>query len=249
VDAPSTALKTPQREARYAIPFLYLGEAYEKKAREKPAVKAYSATRSPIPTPKTATKSQENRKAHKEIDKEKPNYSAMYCLRERALAFEPSTPPANKIHCQKLKPIQQRNPTSAKSRFQPRLTPPTGPKTSSPPKMLVALFLVRNPANAKSGATPNAAWVLHMQHLVIQNVLHYVAAHPAGPSADSKQSDSARDRNTQDCRRRRPAAPRDVRPLQLSRKNTSHSVFSENRHQIVMLSPGEACAGRTRLPA
>jgi len=41
----------------FAIPFLYLGEAYEKKGKKKPAVRPTSGTWISIPTPRTATRS------------------------------------------------------------------------------------------------------------------------------------------------------------------------------------------------
>lgn len=56
----------------YAIPFLYLGEAYEKKGKKKPAVKAYQRYLDLYPHAEDADKIRKKiEKLHKEIDKEK----------------------------------------------------------------------------------------------------------------------------------------------------------------------------------
>lgn len=56
----------------YAIPFLYLGEAYEKKGQKKPAVKAYQRYLDLYPHAEDAEKIRKKiEKLHKEIDKEK----------------------------------------------------------------------------------------------------------------------------------------------------------------------------------
>jgi len=56
----------------YAIPFLYLGEAYEKKGKKKPAVKAYQRYLDLYPHAEDAEKIRKKiEKLHQEIDKEK----------------------------------------------------------------------------------------------------------------------------------------------------------------------------------
>jgi len=56
----------------YAIPFLYLGEAYEKKGKKKPAVKAYQRYLDLYPHAEDAAKIRKKiEKLHQEIDKEK----------------------------------------------------------------------------------------------------------------------------------------------------------------------------------
>jgi tetratricopeptide (TPR) repeat protein len=56
----------------YAIPFLYLGEAYEKKGKKKPAVKAYQRYLDLYPHAEDADKIRKKiEKLHKEIDKGK----------------------------------------------------------------------------------------------------------------------------------------------------------------------------------
>lgn len=56
----------------YAIPFRYLGEAYEKKGRKKPAVKAYQRYLDLYPHAEDADKIRKKiEKLHQEIDKEK----------------------------------------------------------------------------------------------------------------------------------------------------------------------------------
>jgi tetratricopeptide (TPR) repeat protein len=56
----------------YAIPFRYLGEAYEKKGQKKPAVKAYQRYLDLYPKAEDADKIRKKiEKLHKEIDKEK----------------------------------------------------------------------------------------------------------------------------------------------------------------------------------
>lgn len=56
----------------YAIPFRYLGEAYEKKGQKKPAVKAYQRYLDLYPRAEDAEKIRKRiEKLHKEIDKEK----------------------------------------------------------------------------------------------------------------------------------------------------------------------------------
>ena len=55
----------------YAIPFLYLGEAYEKKGKKKPAVKAYQRYLDLYPHAEDADKIRKKiDKLHSEIDKE-----------------------------------------------------------------------------------------------------------------------------------------------------------------------------------
>src|SRR5258707_1288854 len=73
--------------------------------------------------------------------------------------------------------------------------------------------------------------MLHMQHLVIQNVLHYKLWHTR-PVHPPIQNNLIRPGIvTPKLPPPRPAAPRDVRPLQLSRKILFIQFF-ENRHQI-----------------
>jgi tetratricopeptide (TPR) repeat protein len=56
----------------YALPFRYLGEAYEKKGRKKPAVKAYQRYLDLYPHAEDADKIRKKiEKLHKEIDKQK----------------------------------------------------------------------------------------------------------------------------------------------------------------------------------
>lgn len=56
----------------YAIPFLYLGECYEKKGKKKPAVKAYQRYLDLYPHAEDADKIRKKiEKLHEEIDKEK----------------------------------------------------------------------------------------------------------------------------------------------------------------------------------
>jgi tetratricopeptide (TPR) repeat protein len=56
----------------YAIPFLYLGEAYEKKGQKKPAVKAYERYLDLYPHAEDGDKVRKKvEKLHKEIDKGK----------------------------------------------------------------------------------------------------------------------------------------------------------------------------------
>ena len=56
----------------YAIPFLYLGEAYEKKGKRKPAVKAYQRYLDLYPHAEDGDKIRKKiEKLNKEIDKEK----------------------------------------------------------------------------------------------------------------------------------------------------------------------------------
>ena len=56
----------------YAIPFLYLGEAYEKKGKKKPAVKAYQRYLDLYPHAEDAEKIRKKiEKLHQEIDKGK----------------------------------------------------------------------------------------------------------------------------------------------------------------------------------
>ena len=56
----------------YAIPFLFLGEAYEKKGKKKPAVKAYQRYLDLYPHAEDADKIRKKiEKLHQEIDKEK----------------------------------------------------------------------------------------------------------------------------------------------------------------------------------
>jgi tetratricopeptide (TPR) repeat protein len=56
----------------YAIPFRYLGEAYEKKGQKKPAVKAYQRYLDLYPKAEDGDKIRKKiEKLHKEIDKEK----------------------------------------------------------------------------------------------------------------------------------------------------------------------------------
>ncbi len=60
----------------YALPFLYLGEAYEKKGKKKPAVKAYQRYLDLDPKAEDADKIRKKvEKLHQEIDKEKKNIS------------------------------------------------------------------------------------------------------------------------------------------------------------------------------
>ena len=69
----------------YALPFLYLGEAYEKKGKKKPAVKAYQRYLDLDPKAEDADKIRKKvEKLHQEIDKEKKNIrrqGAMFCLK------------------------------------------------------------------------------------------------------------------------------------------------------------------------
>jgi tetratricopeptide (TPR) repeat protein len=56
----------------YAIPYRYLGEAYEKKGQKKPAVKAYQRYLDLFPHAEDADKIRKKiEKLHQEIDKEK----------------------------------------------------------------------------------------------------------------------------------------------------------------------------------
>jgi tetratricopeptide (TPR) repeat protein len=56
----------------YALPFRYLGEAYEKKGKKKPAVKAYQRYLDLYPHAEDGDKIRKKiEKLHKEIDKEK----------------------------------------------------------------------------------------------------------------------------------------------------------------------------------
>ena len=56
----------------YAIPFFYLGEAYEKKGKKKPAVKAYQRYLDLYPHAEDAEKIRKKiEKLHQEIDREK----------------------------------------------------------------------------------------------------------------------------------------------------------------------------------
>jgi tetratricopeptide (TPR) repeat protein len=56
----------------YAIPFLYLGEAYEKKGKKKPAVKAYQRYLDLYPHAEDGDKIRKKiEKLNKEVDKEK----------------------------------------------------------------------------------------------------------------------------------------------------------------------------------
>jgi tetratricopeptide (TPR) repeat protein len=60
----------------YAIPFLYLGEAYEKKNRKKPAVKAYQRYLDLYPHAEDGDKIRKKiEKLNQEIDKEKSKMS------------------------------------------------------------------------------------------------------------------------------------------------------------------------------
>lgn len=60
----------------YALPFLYLGEAYEKKGRKKPAVKAYQRYLDLDPKAEDADKIRKKiEKLHEEIDKDKKQIS------------------------------------------------------------------------------------------------------------------------------------------------------------------------------
>jgi tetratricopeptide (TPR) repeat protein len=57
----------------FAIPYRYLGEAYEKKGQKKPAVKAYQRYLDLYPKAEDGDKIRKRvEKLHKEIDKEKP---------------------------------------------------------------------------------------------------------------------------------------------------------------------------------
>ncbi|MGB7438306.1 MAG: tetratricopeptide repeat protein [Candidatus Acidiferrum sp.] len=57
----------------FAIPYRYLGEAYEKKGQKKPAVKAYQRYLDLYPKAEDGDKIRKKiEKLHKEIDKEKP---------------------------------------------------------------------------------------------------------------------------------------------------------------------------------
>lgn len=59
----------------YALPFLYLGEAYEKKGKKKPAVKAYQRYLDLYPHAEDAEKIRKKiEKLHQEIDKEKKQF-------------------------------------------------------------------------------------------------------------------------------------------------------------------------------
>ena len=56
----------------YAIPFRYLGEAYEKKGQKKPAVKAYQRYLDLYPKAEDGDKIRKKiEKLHREIDREK----------------------------------------------------------------------------------------------------------------------------------------------------------------------------------
>jgi len=60
----------------YAIPFRYLGEAYEKKGQKKPAVKAYQRYLDLYPKAEDGDKIRKKiEKLHQEIDKEKTKES------------------------------------------------------------------------------------------------------------------------------------------------------------------------------
>jgi tetratricopeptide (TPR) repeat protein len=60
----------------YAVPFLYLGEAYEKKGKKKPAVKAYQRYLDLNPKADDGEKIRKKiEKLHEEIDKEKKDIS------------------------------------------------------------------------------------------------------------------------------------------------------------------------------
>ena len=60
----------------YALPFLYLGDAYEKKGKKKPAVKAYQRYLDLDPKAEDADKIRKKiEKLHEEIDKEKKDIS------------------------------------------------------------------------------------------------------------------------------------------------------------------------------
>ena len=60
----------------FAIPFLYLGEAYEKKGKKKPAVKAYQRYLDLYPHAEDGDKIRKKiEKLHQEIDKEKSKMS------------------------------------------------------------------------------------------------------------------------------------------------------------------------------
>ena len=60
----------------YAIPFLYLGEAYEKLGKKKPAVKAYQRYLDLYPQAEDGDKIRKKiEKLHQEIDKEKSKMS------------------------------------------------------------------------------------------------------------------------------------------------------------------------------
>ena len=60
----------------YAVPYLYLGEAYEKKGKKKPAVKAYQRYLDLFPHADDADKIRKKiEKLHQEIDKEKKEMS------------------------------------------------------------------------------------------------------------------------------------------------------------------------------
>jgi len=60
----------------YALPFLYLGEAYEKRGKKKPAVKAYQRYLDLDPKAEDGDKIRKKiEKLHQEIDKEKKDIS------------------------------------------------------------------------------------------------------------------------------------------------------------------------------
>jgi len=65
-------LDAAEAKPGYAIPFRYLGEAYEKKGQKKPAVKAYQRYLDLYPHAEDADKIRKKvEKLHREIDKEK----------------------------------------------------------------------------------------------------------------------------------------------------------------------------------
>jgi tetratricopeptide (TPR) repeat protein len=65
-----------QAKPGYAIPFLYLGEAYEKKGKKKPAVKAYQRYLDLYPHAEDGDKIRKKiEKLNQEIDKEKSKMS------------------------------------------------------------------------------------------------------------------------------------------------------------------------------
>lgn len=65
-------LDAAEAKPGYAIPYRYLGECYEKKAKKKPAVKAYQRYLDLYPHAEDADKIRKKiEKLHQEIDKEK----------------------------------------------------------------------------------------------------------------------------------------------------------------------------------
>src|SRR5258708_22519097 len=168
-----------------------------------------------------ATKSaRKSKNSTKKSTKRKPNCSG-HVLSARAklslLSLQPHHPTKftakNSTHPNNgIQPPRKANTNHA----SPRQTVQKLPRR---PKMLVALFLrpkLRRMRNQAAPRTPRG--MLHMQHLVIQNVLHNKLRHTR-PVHPPVQNDLIRPGIvTPKLPPPHPAAPRDVRPLQLPRK-------------------------------